>query len=132
MTGEYAFVAPEGQEFHLRYEADHDGYRVQGNGLPVPPEDTEDVRRAKEEFFAAYQKALELADSDEDYDSESSEESSEEIYGVSDESSEEDGEDDSDEEDESEEQEEEPIQNLVIVDSFGQRVTRPYPFNFRR
>ncbi|XP_071547067.1 uncharacterized protein [Panulirus ornatus] len=76
VTGQYAFVAPEGNEFQFRYEADDDGYRVQSDALPVPPQDTDDVKRAKEEFFAAYQKALELAGSDEDYDDYSSSEES--------------------------------------------------------
>ncbi|CAL4082117.1 unnamed protein product [Meganyctiphanes norvegica] len=61
VEGAYSFVAPEGEEFHFRYTAGEDGYRVKSSALPVPPEDTKEVKKAKEEFFAAYQKALELA-----------------------------------------------------------------------
>merc|ERR1719402_414888 len=86
VSGKFAFVAPEGNEIEAKYEADEDGFRVESDALPIAPEDTADVRSAKEEFFAAYERALEAAGSYE-YDEDSSEESSEE-YGE--ESSEED------------------------------------------
>ena len=103
VNGHYAFVAPEGDEYHFRYQAGDEGYTVESNALPQPPQDTDEVRRAKEVFFAAYQRALEMADSDESYeDSSSSSSSSEE----SDESDEESGEEEEEEEEGEEENEE--------------------------
>ncbi|XP_069170968.1 cuticle protein 6 isoform X2 [Procambarus clarkii] len=150
VTGGYGFVAPEGEEFQFRYQAGQDGFKVESNALPVPPEDTDEVKRAKEEFFVAYQKALELVDSDEDYDGDSSsqESSEEEVQGFQEESSEEDdageesgaededeGESDKDADKEGEEEEERspvPFQNLVRQAGFGQKVRRPYPQKFGR
>merc|ERR1711942_120433 len=114
VSGKYAFVAPEGDEYEFKYSADDEGFHVESDALPEAPEDTDAVKEAKEEFFAAYEKALELAGSyEEDSDEESSEESSEESdedddddEESSEESSEESDEDDSDEEDEEEEEEE--------------------------
>ncbi|XP_037784785.1 glutamic acid-rich protein-like [Penaeus monodon] len=151
VTGEYAFVAPEGDEFEFRYSAGDEGYRVESDALPVAPEDTDEVKKAKEEFFAAYEKALELAGSYEDYE-ESSEESSEEAYGEeSDEdSSEESDEDDEDseeedseeEEEEEEEKEEEGKESKVFPKfqsfarpgpGFGQKIRKPsYPYPYSR
>lgn len=151
VTGEYAFVAPEGEEYQFRYKADEEGFRVESNALPVPPEDTDEVKKAKEEFFAAYQRALELVGSDE----ESSQESSEETYGFEDESSEEEDEGEDSEEEEEEEEKEEgeeevegspkkaeeeeekesplaPFQNLVRQTGFGRRPRRPNLYKNRR
>ncbi|CAG7834403.1 unnamed protein product [Allacma fusca] len=36
-TGEYSYIAPNGQIIHLSYIADKDGFRAQGNHLPTPP-----------------------------------------------------------------------------------------------
>merc|ERR1711970_820582 len=77
VSGKFAFVAPEGNEIEAKYEADEDGYRVESAALPEAVEDTDDVRSAKEEFFAAYERALEAAGSYE-YEEYSDEESSEE------------------------------------------------------
>merc|ERR1739838_1202676 len=96
VSGRFAFVAPEGDEIEAKYEADDDGFRVESAALPVAPKDTDDVREAKELFFAAYERALEAAGSYE-YDEESSEESSEESTEEYGESSEESSEEDSDE-----------------------------------
>jgi len=107
VKGSYAFVAPEGDEFEFKYEANGDGYNVQGDALPKAPEETDDVKAARDAFFEAYEKQVELTkdyeyDSDEsDEDGESSEESSEE------ESSEEDSDEESSEESDEDEEEEE-------------------------
>merc|ERR1719187_1744269 len=81
VSGKYAFVAPSGEEYEFKYNADEEGYRVESDALPEAPEDTDAVKEAKEEFFAAYEKALELAGSYEyeydEYSDESSEESDE-------------------------------------------------------
>lgn len=113
VKGSYSFVAPEGDEFDFQYQADKKGFRVQSDSLPEVPEDTEEVKKAKEEFFELYKKALELVSSsegdeeseedseeDSDEDDDDHEESSEE----SSEGSEEDDEDDEDDEDEEEEE----------------------------
>lgn len=126
MTGEYAFVVPEGREVDVKYEADRDGFRVESDALPLSPDETDEVKRAREFFFQEYQKALERAgeeeeddeeeDSDEDDDDSSSEESSEEeegelslfaYYGFPENDAEESSEEDSDEDEEEEEEEEE-------------------------
>lgn len=100
VSGNYAFVAPEGDEFEFKYAADLEGYRVESEALPVHPEDTDDVKAAREAFFAAYQEALERAEEeDSDEDDEESDESDEDYYG---ESSEESSEEDSSEEDDDE------------------------------
>nr|XP_045583536.1 nucleolin-like [Procambarus clarkii] len=94
VRGQYAFVAPEGDEYHFKYDADKDGYRVESEALPEAPEDTEDVKRAKEAFFLAYKKALELAEGDDyEYSEESHESNEEESSEESDEDDEESGED---------------------------------------
>jgi len=109
VSGRFAFVAPEGHEVEAKYEADEEGFRVESEALPLVPEDTDDVKAAKAEFFDAYEKALEAAGSyeyeeyEEDSD-ESSEESSEESY-ESYEDSDESSEESSEESDESSEEE---------------------------
>lgn len=113
VRGSYSFVAPEGDEFDFKYQADREGFKVQSNALPEVPEDTDEVRRAKEEFLKAYNKALDLASSDaeDDDDDEESDEGSEEESDESseedDESSEEDDDEESSEEDDDEESSEE-------------------------
>lgn len=115
VRGRYSFVAPEGDEYQFKYDADADGYRVESDALPSAPEDTDDVKRAKKEFFEAYQKALELAEDDDyEYSEESHEESDEE---ESSEESDEDLEDDS---------EEESQRHFQGVPNFGFR----YPYSF--
>lgn len=147
VTGEYAFVAPEGDEFEFRYSAGDEGYRVESDALPVAPEDTDEVKRAKEEFFAAYEKALELAGSYED-DEESSEESSEEYGEESDEDSSEESDEDEDSEEDEEEEEEEGEKEEEGKESkalpkfqsfarpgpgFGQKIRKPsYPYPYSR
>jgi len=108
VRGSYSFVAPEGDEFDFKYQADRGGFKVQSNALPEVPEDTDEVRRAKEEFFRAYNKALDLAsEDDDDEDEESYEGSEEESDESSEESSEEDDDEESSEEDDDEESSEE-------------------------
>ena len=117
MRGSYSFIAPEGDEFDFQYQADKRGFRVQSDALPVMPKDTEEVRKAKEEFFELYKKALELVssseddseedDSEEDDSDEESSEESDEDDESSEESSEEDSSEESDEDEEEEEEEEE-------------------------
>jgi len=115
VSGKYAFVAPEGEEYEFKYNADDEGFHVESDALPEAPEDTDAVKEAKEEFFAAYEKQLELTgdyeyesyeyDSDEESSEESSEESDEDEES-SEESDEDSSEEDSDEEEEDEEEEE--------------------------
>lgn len=134
VTGTFAFVAPEGNEYEFKYEADEEGYKVEGDALPEAPEDTDDVKAAREAFFEAYEKQRELTE-DYDYDSvessheedneESSEESSEEEDG---EGSEEDEEDD----DEEEEQEEHKDQAISSRRNSGNSFfSVPYPYRRR-
>ncbi|CAL4217054.1 unnamed protein product, partial [Meganyctiphanes norvegica] len=58
VVGKYAYIAPEGQEYEFKYGADLDGYRVESPALPQIPEDTPDVKKAKADFFTAYEKIL--------------------------------------------------------------------------
>ncbi|XP_068227473.1 nucleolin-like [Palaemon carinicauda] len=141
VKGEYAFVAPEGDEFEFRYNADDEGFRVESNALPIPPEDTDEVKKAKEEFFAAYQKALELADSEESdedsseedsNDSDSSEESDEEDSEESDEDSEGSEEESSEDEEEEEDEKEEASPVVYRPAGFGSKIQRPYPYPYSR
>ncbi|KAF2367725.1 Insect cuticle protein [Trinorchestia longiramus] len=127
VRGSYSFVAPEGDEFDFKYEAGRKGFQVESKALPTRPQDTEEVRKAKQEFFEAYQKALELVSSSEsegnnhgkeeldgdkeestedDEDEESSEESDEDDDDDNEESSEESDEDDDDEESDEDDDEE--------------------------
>ncbi|XP_071547066.1 uncharacterized protein [Panulirus ornatus] len=125
VNGHFAFVAPEGDEYLFKYGADDGGYRVESDALPTVPEDTDEVKRAKEHFFQAYQEALERAE-DDDYSSEESDEDSDESdEDFSDESSEEDDEDsdsDSDEDEEEEEGSQRPLH-------FGGRLFPSYRYN---
>ncbi|XP_064106596.1 larval cuticle protein 4-like [Macrobrachium nipponense] len=120
VSGQYAFVAPEGDEYEFKYNADEEGYRVESDALPEAPEDTDDVKKAKEEFFQAYQKALERAEED---DYEYSEESDEDSDEDSEDSDEESSEESSEEDDDDEEDEEEPVRG---ASPFGFRVPIPY------
>jgi len=110
VSGKYAFVAPEGDEYDFKYNADEEGFRVESDALPEAPEDTDAVKEAKEEFFAAYEKALEAAGSYEYEYEEDSDESSEESDEDSDEESSEES-DESSEEDSDEDEEEEESQS---------------------
>lgn len=123
VKGSYSFIAPEGEEFEFKYQADKEGFKVESNALPTPVEDTEEVRQAKEIFFEAYKKQLELV-SDEDDDEESSEESSEES-DEDEESSEESSEESDEDSDEEEEEEEEGNKDDAQVKQFLTR-TRDY------
>jgi len=143
VRGSYSFVAPEGNEFDFKYQADREGFKVQSNALPESPQDTDEVKRAKEEFFKAYNKALDLASTDDDgksyYDyeeksdegseeesdesseedddhEESSEESSEED---DDEESSEESSEESDEDDDDDEKKEKLNRSLDSLDKFG-------------
>jgi len=126
VTGTYAFVAPEGDEFEFKYEADSDGFKVEGDALPQAPEDTDDVKAARDAFFEAYEKQRELTEDydyseESDEDEESSEESDDSSEEDSEESSEESSEEDSDE-DEEEEEEDEPSSVYQYQPSqFGRR-----------
>ena len=123
--GNYAFVAPEGDEFRFKYDAGKEGYRVESDALPIPPEDTDEVKKAKEQFFEAFNKALELAeiyDEEEEESEEESEESdesfeeSDESYEDSDEDSDESSEEsDEDDEDEDEEQEASSFKKPTLI-----------------
>ena len=125
--GNYAFVAPEGDEFKFKYEADKEGFRVESDALPTPPEDTDEVKKAKEQFFEAFNKALELAEiygeeeeEDEEEEDESSEES-DESYEDSDEdeeSSEEDDEESSEEDDDDDDDDEEEEEGKKFITPF--------------
>lgn len=128
VSGTYAFVAPEGGEYEFKYEANDEGYKVEGDALPKAPEETDDVKAARDAFFEAYEKQLELtADYDYDSDEYSDEDSSEE-----DSSEEDSSEEDSSEEDSSEEEDEpssrRPSSNTQSATSF---FSIPYPYRSR-
>jgi hypothetical protein len=63
--GSYAYFNPEGKEVRVSYTADHRGFRVLSNDLPVAPSanlvapvaDTIEVAQAKAAHFAAHAKA---------------------------------------------------------------------------
>ncbi|XP_018014730.1 nucleolin [Hyalella azteca] len=111
VSGTYAFVAPEGDEYEFKYQANDEGFKVEGDALPEAPEETDDVKAARAAFFDAYEKQLELAgsgeDSEEDDDEESSEESDE-----NDDDNEESSEEDDDDDDEEEEVKQVPEVNV--------------------
>jgi len=92
VTGAFAFVAPEGNEYEFKYEADSDGFKVEGDALPTQPDYTDDVKAARDAFFEAYEKQAELT-KDYEYDSDSESDENEE----SSESSEEDSDEESSE-----------------------------------
>ncbi|XP_018014731.1 nuclear polyadenylated RNA-binding protein 3 [Hyalella azteca] len=99
VKGSYSFVAPEGDEFDFKYEAGKKGFQVKSKALPTLPQDTDEVKKAKQEFFEAYKKALELVGSKENEGSNHGrEEVDEEEEEDDEESSEESDEDDDDEE----------------------------------
>ncbi|XP_063590794.1 glutamic acid-rich protein-like [Penaeus indicus] len=125
VSGHFAFVAPEGDEYEFKYDADKEGYRVESDALPEAPEDTDEVKAAKEQFFEAYQKALELAAEDDYEYSEESYEDSDESDESSEESSEEDSDEDDDDDDD--EEEEEGGQRQSAASHFGFRA--PYPYS---
>jgi len=111
VTGTFAFVAPEGNEYEFKYEADSDGFKVEGDALPSQPDYTDDVKAARNAFFEAYEKQAELT-KDYEYDSES--DSSESVSGE--ESSEE-----SDESSESSEESYEDEEDTQVSVSQGSR-----------
>ncbi|XP_076032000.1 uncharacterized protein LOC143019909 [Oratosquilla oratoria] len=103
VTGSYAFVDDAGEEVSVKYVADEDGFRAESDALPQVPEDTDEVKKAREEFFKIYEETLKLLGSSEsDEDSEDSDSSDE-----SDDDDEESSEEESDEEEEENEEEEE-------------------------
>lgn len=135
VSGTYTFVAPEGDEYEFKYEADEDGFKVEGDALPEAPEETDEVKAAREAFFEAYEKQLELAG---DYEYESAEYDNDDEESSEEESSEEDSGEESDEEDDEEEEEEE--ENQVGRGRFSSRppsripqppITVPYPYSRR-
>ncbi|KAF2366152.1 Insect cuticle protein [Trinorchestia longiramus] len=133
VTGTYAFVAPEGDEYEFKYEANNDGFKVEGDALPEAPEETDDVKAAKEAFFEAYEKQLELAGSEED-DDDDDEESDEESSEESDEDDDDDDDDDeSSEEDDDEDEDEEEAVFVEVPrrssrrESRGRRTQSPRP-----
>ncbi|XP_076031997.1 uncharacterized protein LOC143019905 [Oratosquilla oratoria] len=107
VTGSYAFVDDTGEEVSVKYVADEDGFRPESDALPQVPEDTDEVKKAREEFFKIYEETLKLlgsSESDEDSeDSDSSDESDD------DDDDEESSEEESDEEEEENEVEEEKV-----------------------
>nr|XP_027209475.1 KNR4/SMI1 homolog [Penaeus vannamei] len=62
-VGKYSYTDAHGKEVEVHYVSDDSGFRVISNNLP---EDTEDVRKAKEEFFKFFEerKAAHQADKD--------------------------------------------------------------------
>merc|ERR1711913_195482 len=66
VEGEYSWIAPNGEEFVVRYIADHLGYRVvESNALPEAPEEDESDDESVSRFRAA-----EEDDDDDDDDEE--------------------------------------------------------------
>lgn len=64
VRGTFSHISPEGQTFTTHYIADHNGYRVASNALPVAPSvaiqgpvDTPEVMAAKAQHFAAVAEA---------------------------------------------------------------------------
>jgi len=60
VKGEYSFISPNGEQHEFKYQADDEGYRVESDSgsLPQRPEDTDEVKAAREAFFDAYCKVL--------------------------------------------------------------------------
>merc|ERR1711970_1660077 len=77
VTGAFAFVAPEGNEYEFKYEADSDGFKVEGDALPTQPDYTDDVKAARDAFFESDENEESSESSEEDSDEESSESESE-------------------------------------------------------
>jgi len=67
VRGSFSYVSPDGRVLTTNYVADHNGYRVASNALPVAPstllvgplpvQDTVEVQQAKAEHFAAVAEA---------------------------------------------------------------------------
>jgi len=64
VRGSFSYISPEGQTLTTNYIADHNGYRVASNALPVAPQvsvhspiDTPEVQIAKQQHFAAVAEA---------------------------------------------------------------------------
>ncbi|XP_066957200.1 cuticle protein CP575-like [Macrobrachium rosenbergii] len=50
VEGEYSWVAPDGQEYYVKYVADHNGYRVvEENAIPEGPEAVNGAEEGAEE-----------------------------------------------------------------------------------
>jgi len=66
VEGSYSFTAPDGEKHKFSYEADEDGFEITSDtdSLPKHPEDTDAVEQAREAFFDAYCKVLQLARED--------------------------------------------------------------------
>jgi hypothetical protein len=65
VSGTFSYISPEGIPFTTHYRADHNGYRVASNALPVAPSvaiagpiDTPEVQAAKAQHAAAHADAL--------------------------------------------------------------------------
>ena len=52
--GSYAYFNPEGKEVRVSYTADHRGFRVLSNDLPLQVVDTVEVAQAKAAHLAAH------------------------------------------------------------------------------
>merc|ERR1712029_927057 len=70
VEGEYSWTAPNGEEFVVKYIADHLGYRiVESNALPEAPEAEDDIaefRAAEEDEGEEEVRAAEEDEEDED------------------------------------------------------------------
>jgi len=128
VTGQFSFVAPNGDEFEFKYDADSDGNKVEGDALPKSPDFTDDVKAARDAFFELYEKQAKLT---EDYSDESSEEDDDEESSEEDddeESSEEDDDDTSEEDDDDDDDdEEEDKPTHRFVSNTRQRYAAPRP-----
>ena len=54
VNGGWEFLAPEGDNYELNYIADVKGFQPQAGYLPVHVDDTEDVKKAKVQFFKMF------------------------------------------------------------------------------
>ncbi|KAJ8954059.1 hypothetical protein NQ318_004364 [Aromia moschata] len=50
--GGYSYTAPDGQQIHIQYAADENGFQPQGDHLPTPPPIPEEIQRAIEQNLA--------------------------------------------------------------------------------
>jgi len=55
VNGGWEFAAPEGDSFKMNYAADENGFQPTGDHLPVHVDDTEEVKNAKSQFYAAFE-----------------------------------------------------------------------------